>query len=72
MELTISEIRMIIDALRFRLACMAEEQAGLDDSEDGRISELSGDMYRLEMLADCLTDEYDRRVSEIREKSTES
>ncbi len=49
-----------------------KEQAGLDDSEDGRISELSGDMYRLEMLADCLTDEYDRRVSEIREKSTES
>ncbi|MDM8549239.1 hypothetical protein QUF72_04140 [Desulfobacterales bacterium HSG2] len=67
MELNISEIRIIIDALGFRLSRMEDEQAGLGDSEEDRISELSDDMYRLEMLMGCLTDEYDRRVSEIRE-----
>ena len=67
MKLNISEIRIIMDALRFRLSCMEDEQAGLGDSEEDRIAELSDDMYRMEMLTDCLTDEYDRRVSEIRE-----
>ena len=67
MKLNISEIRIIMDALRFRLSCMEDEQAGLGDSEEDRIAELSDDMYRMEMLTGCLADEYDRHVSEIRE-----
>ena len=67
MELNISEIRIVIVALRFRQSYMEAEQTWLDDSEEDRISELSDDIYRLEMLTDCLADEYGRHVSEIRE-----
>jgi hypothetical protein len=44
---------------------MEDEQAGVDDSQEDRVAELSGDIYRLEMLIGCLTDEYKRRISEI-------
>ena len=67
MELNISEIRIIIDALRFRQSCLEDEQTGLDDSEEDRISELSDDIYRLEMLVGGLTDDYKERVSEVSE-----
>ena len=66
MKLTISEIKMIIDALEARLHQFNEEQAALDDAEEDRIAELSNDMYALEILLGRFQDERDRRIEHIR------
>jgi hypothetical protein len=65
MELTISETRIIIDALEFKFAHLQEEQAKLDDSQQDMIAELSNDMYVLELLIGRLTDDYTERVTNI-------
>jgi hypothetical protein len=65
MELTIPEIRIIIDALEFKLASFQEEQTKLDDSQQDRVAELSNDIYDLELLVDRLKDHYTERVKNI-------
>ncbi len=65
MELNLSEIRIIIDALKFKSAHLEQEQAKLDGSEEDKIAELSNDIYYLEMLTDCLTDDFNNRIGKI-------
>ena len=65
MELTISEIRIVTEALEFKLAHLQEEQTKLDDSQQDKIAELSNDMYDLELLIDRLKDDYTERVQHI-------
>jgi hypothetical protein len=71
MELTIPEIRIIIDALRFNLVHLQEEQAKLDDSQQDKIAELSNDMYALELLLERLKDDYTKRVKHVEKKYKE-
>lgn len=65
MNLNSHEIRIIIDALEFKLAQMKKNQDRLDDSEQDKIAELSNDIYYLELLIDRLKDEYKNRVQKI-------
>ena len=65
MKLNPYEMRMIIDALEFKLAQMKKNQDMLNDSEQDKIAELSNDIYYLELLIDRLKDEYKNRVQKI-------
>lgn len=69
MELNPSETRIIIDALKFRLAYLNHEQSSLKDTEEDRITELSQDMYHLEILIQCLTDSYTQAIRKIENES---
>ena len=71
MNLNTSEIRIIIDALEFKLAQMKENQDMLDDSDQDRIAELSNDIYYLELLIDRLKDDYKNRVQKIEDQYKE-
>ncbi|MCP4344175.1 MAG: hypothetical protein GY795_01445 [Desulfobacterales bacterium] len=71
MELNLSEIRIIIDALKFKSAHLEQEQAKLDDSEEDKIAELSNDIYCLEILTDCLTDDCNKRIGKIKDNCLE-
>lgn len=72
MELTISDIRIILDALEFKFAHFQKEQSKLDDSQEDRIAELSNDIYYLELLIDCFKDEYRQRIEQIKHEHQES
>lgn len=65
MNLTTTDLRVILDALEFQLAPFRKEQAGLDDTKQERNTELSNDIYYLEFLRDCMTDEYTKRIMQI-------
>ena len=65
MRLSTYEIRIIIDALEFKLTQMKKNQDKLDDSEQNKVAELSNDIYYLELLIDRLKDDYKNRVQEI-------
>lgn len=65
MKLIPYEIRIIIDALEFKLAQMKKNQDKLDNSEQDKIAELSNDIYYLELLIDRLKDDYKNRVQKI-------
>ena len=65
MRLSTYEIRIIIDALEFKLTKMKKNQDKLDDSEQNKVAELSNDIYYLELLIDRLKDDYKNRVQEI-------
>ena len=65
MNLNTYEIRIIIDALEFKLAQMKKNQDMLDDSEQDRIAELSNDIYYLELLIDRLKDDYNNQIDKI-------
>ena len=71
MNLNTSEIRIIIDALEFKLAQMKKKQDRLDDSEQDKIAELSNDIYYLELLIDRLKDDYKNRVQKIEDQYQE-
>ena len=71
MNLRTSEIRIIVDALEFKLAQMKENQDMLDDSDQDRIAELSNDIYYLELLIDRLKDDYKNRVQKIEDQYKE-
>ena len=71
MNLNTYEIRIIIDALEFKLAQMKKNQDMLDDSEQDKIAELSNDIYYLELLIDRLKDDYKNRVQEIEDQYKE-
>ena len=65
MRLNTYEIRIIIDALEFKLAQMKKNMDMLDDSEQDRIAELSNDIYYLELLIDRLKDDYNNQIDKI-------
>ena len=71
MKLNNYEIRIIIDALEFKLAQMKKNQDMLDDSEQDRIAEFSNDIYYLELLIDRLKDDYKNRVQKIEDQYKE-
>jgi len=71
MNLNTYEIRIIIDALEFKLAQMKKNQDRLDDSEQDKIAELSNDIYYLELLIDRLKDDYENRVQKIEDQYQE-
>jgi len=66
------EIRIIIDALEFKLAQMKKNQDMLDDSEQDRIAELSNDIYYLELLIDRLKDNYKNNIDKIKNSYKEN
>jgi hypothetical protein len=66
------EIRIIIDALEFKLAQMKKNQDMLDDSEQDRIAELSNDIYYFEFLIDRLKDDYKNRVQKVEDHYKEN
>jgi predicted nucleic acid-binding Zn-ribbon protein len=72
LNLNTYEIRIIIDALEFKLAQMKKNQDMLDDSEQDKIAELSNDIYYLELLIDRLKDEYKNRVQKIEDQYQEN
>jgi len=71
MKLNNYEIRIIIDALEFKLAQLKKNQDMLDDSEQDRIAEFSNDIYYLELLIDRLKDDYKNRVQKIEDQYKE-
>ena len=71
MKLNNYEIRIIIDALEFKLAQMKKNQDMLDDSEQDRIAEFSNDIYYFEFLIDRLKDDYKNRVQKIEDQYKE-
>lgn len=58
MELSLTDLRMIIHALEVQRQSMAQEQNGLDDDEQ---ADRGNDLYALEILLGCLQDEYQQR-----------
>ena len=62
MELSVTDLRIILDALECKFTALAQAQAQLDDSQTDRIAEFSNDLYYLEFLIDCLKDDYQQRV----------
>lgn len=72
MNLNSYEIRIIIDALEFKLAQMKKTQDMLDDSNEDRIAELSNDIYYFEFLIDRLKDDYKNRVQKIEDHYKEN
>jgi hypothetical protein len=71
MKLNNYEIRIIIDALEFKLAQMKKTQDMLDDSNEDRIAELSNEIYYFEFLIDRLKDDYKNRVQKIEDQYKE-
>ena len=71
MRLNTYEIRIIIDALEFKLSQMKKNQDKLDDSEQDKIAELSNDIYYLELLIDRLKDDYKNRIQKIEDQYQE-
>jgi len=71
MRLNTYEIRIIIDALEFKLAQMRKNQNMLQDSDQDKIAELSNDIYYLELLIDRLKDDYKNRVQKIEDQYQE-
>ena len=71
MNLNTYEIRIIIDALEHRLTDMKKNQDKLKDSEQDKISELSNDIYYLELLIDRLKDDYQNSVQKIEDQYQE-
>ncbi|MCI0494513.1 hypothetical protein L0Z72_05865 [candidate division KSB1 bacterium] len=72
MNLNSYEMRIIIDALEFKLAQMKKNQDMLNDSEQDRIAELSNDIYYFEFLIDRLKDDYKNRVQKIEDHYKEN
>jgi hypothetical protein len=64
MQLPITDLRIILDALNVRLGHFQAEQDQLADTQQDRIAELSNDIYALEFLRDCLLDELTKRVKQ--------
>ncbi len=65
MEINLSEKRIVIDALKFKLADLERKHSNLDGSDEDKASELSNDIYRLEILTSCLIEDYDKRINEL-------
>jgi hypothetical protein len=68
MDLTVSEIRIIIDALECKLTHLQQEQNRLDDVQQEKIAELSNDMYVVELLHDTFQDEYNHTLSVLEDR----
>jgi hypothetical protein len=65
MQLSVSDLRILIEALQFRSAAIEQEQARLDDTQEERIAELSNDIYYIEFLQQSLQEEYQTRINEV-------
>ncbi len=65
MELTVSEQRIILDALIFKCEHLRQEQSALDETQQDSIAELSNDIYYLELLIQSIRDDYKKRIEQM-------
>lgn len=69
MELSLTELRIIIDALETKHGVLEQALAQLDESQEDEYADLGNDLYALEILQGCVQDEYQQRLQRIAEKT---
>ncbi len=58
MKLSLTDLRIIIDALETKHGVLEQTLAQLDETQEDQRADLGNDLYALEILQDCLQDEY--------------
>ncbi len=69
MKLSLTDLRIIIDALETKHGVLEQTLAQLDETQEDQRADLGNDLYALEILQDCLQDEYQQRLRQIEQEA---
>ncbi len=69
MELSLTDLRIIIDVLKNKHRILEQTLAQLDETQEDQRADLGNDLYALEILQGCLQDEYQQHLRQIEQEA---